>query len=258
MDLTAAIISKIERLRSAKTARYNALSASIEREVALLTHRSAALFTKLEDALEVNVLGNTTNPEELRKMKEEEGDRERIVDEDNDGEDQVITDESSIKEKQSENAIEQYDIDEEKGEYYDHESDVPVATSVITDPVSIKPSHDLVSDLRSRAQETQRLLVEKHSSLAQLRQKHDLAMKRLDKLQFDLEKVSKKWEAEERQRIQSESTSALGKRKRDEEDNGEGSAYRNWRRWGQRGVEWGVIFGIGVASAAVGMSKFQH
>ena len=263
MDLTAAIRLKIDRLRSAKTARYNALSTSIEREVALLTHRNALLFTKLEDALEVNVLGNSTaDQEDLKKFKEEEGgEKDAIVDEDM--EEQGTTDESSIREKHSENAAPQevYDIDEEKeAVYYDHESDIPAATSDTAMVIPIKHSDNdtVVSDLRRRAQETQLLLAEKHSSLTHLRQKHELAMKRLDKLQSDLIKVSQKWEAEERLRIQNESTTALGKRKReDDDDAGIENERKGWRHWGIKGVEWGAIFGIGIASA-VGMSKFQH
>ena len=263
MDLTASIRIKIDRLRSAKTARYNALSTSIEREVTLLTHRSAHLFTKLEDALEANVLGNTTDTEELKKFKEEEEEREEEDGGGGGGEGDIVTDESSIREKHSENVQEVYDIDEEKEINYDQESDVPATTSAIHEPVvniSVKPSDTLVSELRSRAQETQSLLAEKHSSLTLLRQKHDIAMKRLDKLQADLEKVSQKWEAEERMRIQNESTSALGKRKqREDEDNDalENPHRKGWRTWGIKGVEWGVLFGIGMASA-VGMSKFQH
>jgi hypothetical protein len=260
MDLTAAIRLKIDRLRSAKTARYNALSTSIERELALLTRQSADLFTKLEDALESNVLGTSTDTEELKKFKEEEGDKDGILEEDAD-----LTEESSIREKHFENTHEVYDIEEEKEGYYDHESDLPATTSVTHETVVIppgKPSDTLVSDLRSRAQETQSLLAEKHTFLTHLRQKHDLAMKRLDKLQADLEKVSQKWEAEERARIQAESTTALGKRKREDQDDdsniGENSARKKaWKTWGIKGVEWGVLFGIGVASA-VGMSKFQH
>jgi hypothetical protein len=79
-------------------------------------------------------------------------------------------------------------------------------------------------------------------------------MKRLDKLQSELEKVSQKWEAEERARIQSESTTALGKRKRDEEDT---TVAKRWKTLGLKGMEWGVLFGIGVASA-VGMSKLNQ
>jgi hypothetical protein len=260
MDLTAAIRLKIDRLRSAKTARYNALSTSIERELALLTRQSADLFTKLEDALESNVLGTSTDAEELKKFKEEEGDKDGMVEEDAD-----LTEESSIREKNFENTHEVYDIEEEKEGYYDQESDLPATTSVTHETVIIppgKPSDTLVSDLRSRAQETQSLLAEKHAFLTHLRQKHDLAMKRLDKLQADLEKVSQKWEAEERARIQAESTTALGKRKREDQDDdsniGENSARKKaWKTWGIKGVEWGVLFGIGVASA-VGMSKFQH
>src|SRR5437773_8228986 len=71
MDLTAAIRLKIDSLRTAKTTRYHALSSTIEREVALLTNQSADLFTKLEDALEADVLGNTSvNPEELKKEQD--------------------------------------------------------------------------------------------------------------------------------------------------------------------------------------------
>jgi hypothetical protein len=79
-------------------------------------------------------------------------------------------------------------------------------------------------------------------------------MKRLDKLQSDLEKVSQRWEAEERARIQSESTTALGKRKREDTDDG---ARKMWKVWGLKGVEWGVLFGVGVASA-MGVSKLNQ
>src|SRR5438046_9598794 len=98
MDLTAAIRLKIDRLRTAKTTRYNALSSAVEREVAMLTHRSAALFTKLEDALEANVLGNSSaNPEEFKK--EDEGE-EVTVEEDVDAE--VVTNESLIRDRHAE------------------------------------------------------------------------------------------------------------------------------------------------------------
>ena len=245
MDLTAAIRLKIDRLRTAKTTRYNALSSAVERDVAILTHRSADLFTKLEDALEANVLGNSTaTPEELKK--EEEGE-EVTVEEDVDGE--VVTDESSIRDRHAENAQEGYEVEEERETYYDHEQEVP---AVPVYEASIKNS---VTDLRTRAQETQKLLAEKHAYLAQLRTKHDHAMKRLDKLQADLEKVSEKWEMEERTRIQTESKSALGKRKREETE--EEGPRKNWKTWGIKGVEWGVLFGIGVVSA-VGMSKLPH
>src|SRR5271163_4007600 len=87
MDLTAAIRHKIDRLRAGKTARFNALSSAIEREVALLTHQSADLFTKLEDALEADVLGDNAADEEmemdkeLRKEEDEEEEEEEEVDE---------------------------------------------------------------------------------------------------------------------------------------------------------------------------------
>lgn len=245
MDLTAAIRLKIDRLRTAKTTRYNALSSAVEREVAILTHRSADLFTKLEDALEANVLGNSSaSPDELKK--EDEG--EEVTEEDVDGE--IVTDESSIRDRHAENAQEAYEVEEERETYYDHEQEVP---AVAIDPANIKNS---VTDLRIRAQETQKLLAEKHAYLAQLRTKHDHAMKRLDKLQADLEKVSERWEMEERTRIQTESTTALGKRKREETEDEEGPR-KNWKMWGIKSVEWGVLFGVGVVSA-VGMSKLQH
>ena len=245
MDLTAAIRLKIDRLRTAKTTRYNALSSAVEREVAMLTHRSADLFTRLEDALEANVLGNSSaNPEELKK--EDEGEDVTVA-EDVDGE--VGTDESSIRERHAENAQEVYETEEGRETYYDHEQEAP---AVAIDAANIKNS---VTDLRTRAQETQKLLAEKHAYLAQLRTKHDHAMKRLDKLQADLEKVSQKWETEERTRIQTDSTTALGKRKREETE--EEDPRKNWKTWGIKGVEWGVLFGIGVVSA-VGMSKLQQ
>lgn len=253
MDLTAAIRLKIDRLRTAKTIRYNALSSAVEREVALLTHRSADLFTKLEDALEADVLGNRTiNPEELKK--EEDAGEEVPIEENGDGK-EAVTDETSIR-GQSDIPPEVRDIDEEKEEYCDHESELPYATAVaVVDDANTKSSNSGVNDLRKGAQETQLLLAEKHAYLAQLRTKHDHAMKRLDKLQADLEKVSQKWEMEERTRIQSEST-ALGKRKRDDSGEDEGPR-KAWKTWGIKGVEWSVLFGIGVISA-LGMSKVQQ
>jgi hypothetical protein len=258
MDLTAAIRFKIDRLRSAKTARYNALSSAIEQEVAILTQRSAELFTKLEDALEASVLGNSTDTEKFKTLKEQEVKKEGdVVEEDGEADEKVMTDESSIKEP----IQDLYDIEEEKDVYDDHESEVPANTNIpVTNDVVVATTRAPtfhVSGLRSRAQETQTQLAEKHASLTILRQKHDIAMKRLDKLQFDLEKVSQKWEAEERRRIQTESTSALGKRKReDQDDDGEGPR-KTWKRLGIKGVEWGVLFGIGVVSA-VGLNKLQH
>jgi hypothetical protein len=309
MDLTAAIRLKIDRLRTAKTARYNALSSAIERDVAFLTHRSAELFTKLEDALEADALGKPNDVEDLKRYKEEESVKEEIIDDDE--YDKATTDDP-VKEKHTEMMHDVYDVDEEKEmyygngveekyydrrpekEYYDpaHSrlpslyagiprpasrtpsvsakgppkpdsphlkpesptSVVPAITDLNPPPAKSETPESLVSYLRSRAQETQSVLAEKHTSLAQMRQKHDIAMKRLDKLQSDLEKVSQKWEAEERARIQSESTTALGKRKR--EDN-EDTAQKRWTSWGLKGVEWSVLFGFGVASA-VGVSKLNH
>ena len=79
-------------------------------------------------------------------------------------------------------------------------------------------------------------------------------MKRLDKLQTDLEKVSRKWEEEERARIQSESTTALGKRKREGQDT---QGRPSWKKIGLKSVEWGVVFGVGVLGT-MGINKFQH
>jgi hypothetical protein len=314
MDLTAAIRLKIERLRSAKTARYHALSGAIERDVAYLTNRSAELFTKLEDALEADALGKPNDAEDLKRFKEEQvfkADKDDVVDEDDD--EKILLDEPMGREKHTEMVQEVYDVDEDKDLYYANGLDdkyydrrpetkehyepgtsrpsslfyvgipnppsrtpsvtakpakqdspkpessttiVPAITDLI--PVLLKPEssppESLVSYLRSRAQETQSLLAEKHTSLTHLRQKHDLAMKRLDKLQSDLEKVSQRWEAEERARIQSESTTALGKRKRDDTDDG---GRKMWKTWGLKGVEWGVLFGVGVASA-MGVSKLNQ
>jgi hypothetical protein len=315
MDLTAAIRLKIDRLRTAKTARYNALSSAIERDVAYLTNRSAELFTKLEDALEADALGKPNDAEDLKRFKEEEvlkEEREDVIDEDDDDK----TDDPQLKEKHSIHDI--YDVDEDRDlyygnrpeekyyerrpelkEYYDPtgsrhpslyagvprpvsrtpsvsakppaKSDSPTVkpdtpnsvaptavVQAITDLVHIptksnSPPESLVSYLRSRAQQTQSLLAEKHASLTQMRQKHDIAMKRLDKLQADLEKVSQKWESEERARIQTESTTVLGKRKRENTDD----TPQKWKNWGLKGVEWGVLFGFGVASA-VGMNKLNQ
>jgi hypothetical protein len=316
MDLTAAIRVKIDRLRTAKTARYNALSSAIERDVSYLTNRSAELFTKLEDALEADALGKPNDAEDLKRFKEEEvfkEEKEDVMDEDDDDK----TDDPQLKEKHSMHEI--YDVDEEAAlyygngsdekyyerrpeskEYYDPtgsrhpslyagvprpasrtpsvsakpppKSDSPTAkpdtpnsiapaaiVQAITDLVHVPTKSDsrpesLVSYLRSRAQQTQSLLADKHTSLTQMRQKHDIAMKRLDKLQADLEKVSHKWESEERARIQTESTTVLGKRKREETDD---IAHKRWKNWGLKGVEWGVLFGFGVASA-VGMNKLNQ
>ena len=309
MDLTAAIRRKIDRLRNAKTTRYHALTTAVERELVVLTGRSTDLFTKLEDALEADVLGKSEEGDKLKDdlMETEAG---------NDEEEEEKVEEQPIRGKHTETVPEVYE--EEVSEdvkdmyygkdaelnYYDRRGDSngyyePVeprqpTTSLyagirppsrtpslstkapqrkhddvtttttkapsITDQVPTTKPSDAESEmsvtvLRSRAQETQDLLVEKQSFLLQLRQKHDLAMKRLDKLQADLEKVSQRWEEEERARIQTETTTALGKRKRDEED-AQGSK-KNWRNIGLKSVEWGVFFGIGVVSA-MGMNKFQH
>jgi flagellin-like hook-associated protein FlgL len=117
-----------------------------------------------------------------------------------------------------------------------------------------KTPESVVAYLRKRAQETQTLLAEKHAALTELRKKHDIAMKRLDKLQSDLEIVSQKWESEERARIQSESTTALGKRKREQDDV---PTTKRWKAFGLKGIEWGVLFGIGVASA-MGVNKINQ
>jgi len=136
-------------------------------------------------------------------------------------------------------------------------NDVPTAPVQVTNnlpSISEAKVESPVSYLRSRAQETQRLLAEKQQSLTQLKQKHELAMKRLDKLQSDLENVSEKWEAEERARIQSESKTVLGKRKRDDDE----VDHARWKTWGLKGIEWSLLVGLGIASA-VGANKFhQH
>jgi hypothetical protein len=312
MDLTAAIHLKIEHLRNTKTSRYNTLAASIEREVATLTRRSALLFSKLEDALEADVLDKL---DDLEDMKEEDTEMDVIAEEDEDAGKGANSD-SPTRDKHTDTMQEIYDVDDDKdidydqdmeAKYYDHPSESkeyfnPVISSrqastslyagirppsrtpslsskappkqddVVTNGVNnntaITTVNDLVpasksseskppvvSYLRSKAQETQTLLAKKNISLTQLRQKHDLAMKRLDKLQSDLEKVSQKWEAEERARIQTESTTALGKRKREEEDAGDGS-HKRWKNWGKKGVEWSALFGLGVVGA-VGLSKFS-
>ena len=279
MDLTAAIRLKIDRLRAGKTARFNALSSAIEREVALLTNQSADLFTKLEDALEANVLGDNTGDEEmeldeeLRKEEDEEENEEEEEEVDESLREQRISDKL---------AREVYDVigDENKEVpyYYGHsreKSRTPSimaakpfpttkqedSTTVNSTVVIVKKPSDVpssVGDLRSQAQATQAILAEKHASLVQLRAKHDLAMKRLDKLQSDLEKVSQKWEAEERARLQSESVSVLGKRKRDAEDAGEGERREKWKKWGLKSIEWGMVFGFGLVGGTVAMSQFQH
>jgi hypothetical protein len=304
MDLTAAIHLKIEHLRNAKTTRYNTLASALERELALLTHRSAELFTKLEDALEAKVLEKSDELEDTKGIKEEEIEMDV---EDGEEDPKMVTSEST-RDKQSDTMQEPYDVDEdqeydqdvaakyynrptESRDYYDPVTSMQTSTSLypsnrppsrssslssklppkrgdsITNaaipttsdivPLSkiaeSKPPEYLVSYLRSQAQETQNLLTKKHVALTQLRQKHDAAMKRLDKLQSDLGKVSQKWESEERARIQSESSTALGKRKREED--GSDDMQKKWKNWGKKGVEWGVLFGFGVASA-VGLSKF--
>jgi hypothetical protein len=280
MDLTAAIRLKIDRLRAGKTARFNALSSAIEREVALLTHQSADLFTKLEDALEADVLGDNTGDEEMEMDKE--------LEKEEDEEEEEEVDESLREQRLSDKlAKEVYDVigDEDKEvphndteyDYYYGRSREKSRTPSISKPphatkqedsttinstvvIVKKPSNDpsSVGDLRSRAQTTQAILAEKHASLVQLRAKHDFAMKRLDKLQSDLEKVSQKWEAEERARLQSESVSVLGKRKRDAEDAGEGERRERWKKWGLKSIEWGMVFGFGVVGGTVAMSQFQH
>jgi hypothetical protein len=317
MDLTAAIHLKIENLRSAKTSRYNTLAISLEREVATLTQRSALLFTKLEDALEADVLDKLDDFEDMKKFKEEDTEMDVIAEEEEEA-GKGGNGDSPVRDKHTDTTNEIYDVDDDKdidydqdieGKYYDHPSEskdyfnpvisarqastslyagirppsrtpslsskappkqddaIPsginsnTAISTVNDAAltskstESKPPVPIVSFLRSEAQKTQALLAKKHISLTQLRQKHDLAMKRLDKLQSDLEKVSQKWEAEERARIQTESTTALGKRKREEEDAGDASQKR-WKNWGKKGVEWGVLFGVGVVSA-VGLSKFS-
>lgn len=276
MDLTVSIRLKIDRLRTAKTARYNALSTAIEKEIALLTQRSAELFTKLEDALEADVLGKSDEPEDLKRVgDEEEVEKEDVIDEDGGAE------ESLIKERHADPIQEGYGYEgdpyyghEVDGKYYERRqpsltpsisakaqkqeeaatNDATTAPALTEAGSSVKPSEPLVSHLRSGAQETQRLLAEKHAALTSLRQKHETAMKRLDRLQRDLETVSQKWEAEERARIQSESTTALGKRKREDEDHE--NRPKRWKTLGLKGVEWGVLFGFGVISA-VGISKLQ-
>lgn len=313
MDLTAAIQLKIEHLRNAKTARYNTLATALERELALLTRRSAELFNKLEDALEANVLEKSDDLEGTKGFKEEE--TEMDVD-DAEEDPKMTTSESTTRDRQPETVQDPYDVDDGNDQEYDQDAEakyynrlteprdyydtvtpsmhastgpydrvrppsrsstlssklaakrgdsiangvtstsaIPTANDIVSTSkiTEAKPSGELVSYLRSQAQETQNLLSKKHIALTQLRQKHDAAMKRLDKLQSDLGKVSQKWESEERARIQSESTTALGKRKREEDDSED--TQKRWKNWGKKGVEWGVLFGIGVASA-VGISKF--
>ena len=272
MDLTAAIRLKIDRLRTAKTARFNALSSAIEREVALLTHQSADLFSKLEDALEADVLGDNIVDEELEMDKD-------LGKDDDDEEEEDDVDESHREPKVTDREV--YDvIGEERGMHNDPQYDYyygrsreksrtpsiaakpPPAkqedsTTVTSLVVKKVPDTSSVSDLRSRAQATQTILAEKHTSLVQLRQKHDHAMKRLDKLQSDLEKVSQQWEAGERARLQSESVTVLGKRKRDAED-AEPHRPEGWKKWGRKGVEWGLAFGFGLVGGTVAMSQFRQ
>ena len=315
MDLTASIRFKIDFLRTAKTNRYNALAQAVEREVFILTHRSAELFNKLEDALEADVLPKS---EEMDKLKEEQMNKEQgMVEEEEDEQDENIM-AHSTKGKHTETVQEDYPVDDDVkdmyygtetgAKYYDQRTDtkgfydpietrhvpstslyagirppsrtpsvsskappkkpedttttttVPTVPSV-TDLVPIAKATDTeedtsVASLRKRAQETQSLLAEKHAFLTNLRQKHDAAMKRLDKLQADLEKVSQKWEEEERTRIQSESRTALGKRKRDEEE-GDSTVANSWKKIAIKGVEMGIMIGIGVVSTW-GIEKFQH
>lgn len=278
MDLTASIRLKLDRLRTAKTARFNALSSAIEREVALLTNQSADLFTKLEDALEVDVLGDNEIDGEMDADKEEDKEEDEVEDGDvkeslrepkmSDMLAPVVYDVIGDEEKEANN-------DPEYDYYYGRSREKSQTPSIAAKPpptkqedamtinsLIIKKTSDTsfssVADLRSRAQATQTLLAEKHASLVQLRQKHDLAMKRLDKLQSDLEKVSQKWETEERARLQSESVSVLGKRKRDAEDAGEPDRRERWKKWGFKSVEWGLVFGFGVVGGTVAMSQFRQ
>jgi hypothetical protein len=309
MDLTASIRSKIDVLRTAKTTRYNALASAVEREVVILTHRNAALFNKLEDALEADVL---PKPEGMEKLKEEEGEFEPVGEEEEEGE-SVAAPSNSIKGKHTVTVPDEYHIDEDvkdmyygtdaASKYYEPHTEgkgyydpietrhaptslyagirppsrtpslaskapakkpeesittAPTVPSVTDLAILAKPSIDSdedgsVASLRKRAEETQSLLSDKHTFLSQLRQKHDMAMKRLDKLQTDLEKVSQKWEEEERTRIQSESTTALGKRKREED----GAGGKNWKKLAIKSVEMGIMIGVGVVGT-LGMEKFQR
>jgi hypothetical protein len=272
MDLTASIRLKIDVLRGSKTTRFNALSSAIERDVAMLSQQSAELFSKLEDALEEDLLPKS-DADDTRKENVNERDKQSAFEEE---ESMAVQDESR---EQVALLPEEEDYQVHYGEENEHYAayDIPrqeaqqvalagpsaMPVPVITPkeeptihlPVSVTKSPDsLVSYLRSRAQETQKSVAEKNVALTQLRSKHESAMKRLDKLQSELEKVSQKWEEEERDRIQTESTTALGKRKReDEEENPRPS----WKKVGQKGLEWGVVFGFGIASY-VGISKFQQ
>jgi len=273
MDLTASIRLKLDRLRTAKTARFNALSSAIEQEVASLTHQSADLFTKLEDALEADVLDDNALDGEMemdRDLEKEEEEAEDDVDEpvhEQKTLEREVYDVIGDEEKEAKNETE-YDY------YYGRSREKSQTPSIAANPpptkqgdattinslIIKKPSDtsSSVADLRSRAQTTQTILAERHASLVQLRQKHDLAMKRLNRLQADLEKVSQKWEAEECARLQSESVSVLGKRKRDAEDAGEVERREGWKRWGFKTVEWGLVFGFGVVGGTVAMSQFRQ
>jgi hypothetical protein len=245
------------------------------------------LFVKLEDALEVGVLGSAGE-------EDEEGEEEEEVVAGVGKEEEEMMDkyEGKLAEPMDEDGRYVGDVIEQAHdparEYYHHHVDgvslyarirppsrtpslpkpdrlrkpdesttslPPTTTDLLPKPDSSHPSESLVSYLRSQAQHTQSTLAEKRAALAHLRQKHDLAMKRLDKLQGDLERVAQKWEAEERDRIQSESTSVIGKRKRD--DSQEGEPTGKWRRMGLRGVEWSVLFGVGVVSA-IGINKLNY
>src|SRR5579862_1146873 len=110
MDLTAAIRSKIDSLRTTKTIRYNALSLAVEREVAVLTHRSAQLFTKLEDALEADTLGKS---EDADNLNGEEVEKEGIVEEE-----EEKVEEQTNREKHSETVPEVYDVDDDVKDMY--------------------------------------------------------------------------------------------------------------------------------------------
>src|SRR5271156_6805 len=309
MDLTTSIRLKIDVLRKSKIARYNALSASIERELGVLTERNAEIFAKLEDALEADVLGKPEDLDALKRIKE--GFEKNEIVEEQEYEEVGGVDESLIREDNGSEAqgpappappqVPEQEYDQyydENGRYYhprrsgrydpvadakqspvvvkqatpsppqtSHKRDDTATTTATTNDVptpAVPQTNNVpsvteakgespVSYLRSRAQETQRLLAEKQQSLTQLKQKHELAMKRLDKLQSELENVSEKWEAEERARIQSESKTVLGKRKRDDDE----ADHARWKTWGLKGIEWSLLVGLGIASA-VGMNKFQQ
>jgi hypothetical protein len=255
MDLSAAIRNKIHELRSAKTTRFNALAEGLEREIKVLTKRNAEVFVKLEDAIEGDGV-------EVVVAKEEA--------EDTDGGIQVEYEESEDVGKGThteEGDLFVEEVHEDQDECYHRPREQvslyagirpPTPTPSLHKPPAptkpddaIVPDPSLLTSLRTQATETQALLKEKHRSLAHLRQKHASAMKRLDKLQADLERVSRQWESEEQLRIQNESV-----KKRKREDEGEASR-GGWKRLATKGVECAVMFGVGVVTA-VGVDKLRQ